>query len=306
MSLSILLATRNNGEYIGELIASVLSQSCGDFTLYIRDDCSRDNTLEIIAALKDDRIKIVPNEKPSGSAQNNFFALFSVCDSDYIMFCDADDVWLPDKVEKTLARMKELEQKHGDSCPILVHTDLIVADRNLNVISPSLFRYEKISPGRKRLGELVAQNNVTGCTVMVNRALHELCPSPPKYSVMHDWWLALIASAFGEISALDEPTMFYRQHGANDVGAYNASDLGAAFRKLSKRQRIKEIYASMYRQARCFAATFKDRLSPEQLDMCNAYASMEHKNKLGKLSTIIKYKFYKNTLLRNIGQFLMV
>src|SRR5699024_4749681 len=126
---------------------------------------------------------------------------------DYLMFADADDFWLPDKVEKTFAKMREMEREAGTGCPILVHTDLAVADGSLRVIAPSLFRYEKLSPQRNSLRELLAQNNVTGCTVMINRALRKLIRQAPADAVMHDWWAALAAAAFGRIGVLDEPTI---------------------------------------------------------------------------------------------------
>ncbi len=306
MSVSILLATYNNEAYIAPLLDSLFAQTYKDFTLFVRDDCSADRTAEIIRSYKDERIRILPSDAPSGSAQNNFFRLLAACDSDYILFCDADDVWLPDKIEKTLVCMRAQEQKYGKTCPILIHTDLSVVDANLQGIAPSLFHYEKLSPARNELHQMLVQNNVTGCTVMINAALHRFVPDQPPHSVMHDWWLALVAAAFGEIAVVDEPLVQYRQHGGNEVGAYNASDLALAAKKLSRVGRMRQIYSDMYAQAGCFAKTFRDYLSPQQLAQCTAYAAMADRSKLGKWATIVKNKFYKNTFLRNVGQFFIV
>ena len=305
--VSVLLATYNSEEYAAELIESVLLQTHKDLELIIRDDGSDDRTAELAAAfVSDGRVRLLGNRERSGSAQNNFFRLLLSCDGDYIMFADADDVWLPEKVEKTLERMKEQESFYGADTPILVHSDLSVASHDLSIISPSLFKYEKLSPERNSLRELLAQNNVTGCTVMVNRALRALVEKQPESSVMHDWWLALIASAFGKISVIYEPLMLYRQHGGNSVGAYDAGDLKASARKLSQREKTQKIHALMQAQAACFATTFREKLTPEQHALCLAYASLAKKNKLAKIATIVKYRFYKNTFLRNIGQFIAI
>ena len=78
--------------------------------------------------------------------------------------------------------------------------------------------------GKTTLNYVLIQNIVTGCTAIYNRALSEKIRSIPDYMIMHDWWLLLAASAFGVVDHLDEPTMLYRQHGGNDVGAQDKSN----------------------------------------------------------------------------------
>jgi len=306
MSVSVLLATCNSAKFLKPLVDSILCQTHEDIRLIARDDCSTDSTRDILENIDDPRFRMMPNDTPSGSAQGNFFAMLTSCDDDYIMFADADDVWMPDKIERTLDCMKRLESLYGKSYPLLVHTDLRVTNKNLRIISDSLFRYEKISPRRISLNHLLAQNVVTGCTVMINRPLRQFVHRQPEDSVMHDWWLALIASAFGEIEVVPEATVLYRQHGNNQVGAYNARDLARAADKFSKKGDISRTYASMFAQAGCFAETFKDQLSPRQLNICHAFAAMPYKSKAGKIETIFRYGFFKNTLLRNIGQLLVI
>ncbi len=304
--ISILLAVYNNGAHLKTLIDSILAQSCADFRLYIRDDCSSDDSFAIASGYTDPRVSAVRSDAPSGSACNNFFRLLLEHEDDYLMFADADDFWLPDKVEKTLAKMKELEKSQGKECPILVHTDLSVADGELKVTAPSLFRYEKLSPERNSLRELLAQNNVTGCTVMINRALRTLIAEKPAGAVMHDWWAALVAAAFGKIGVLYEPTILYRQHGGNSVGAYNAADPMLAAKKLANTAGTRAIYDAMFAQAACFAQTYKNRLTPQQYALCAAYGAMGQKGKFGRLATVFRYGFYKNTLVRNLGQLIAI
>lgn len=306
-AISVILCTYNSEAYILPLVDSVLSGDFGDIELLVQDDCSSDGTVSILRSYGDSRIRIRVNEKPSGSAAMNFMtSLLNWDTSPYVMFADADDYWEPDKISRTFARMKEAETRFGPDTPLLVHTDLSVVDRDLNEIAPSLWAYEKISPERTSLNQLLAQNNVTGCTVMINKALKDCLRDVPSSFVMHDWWLALCASAFGRIEYLREPLIRYRQHGDNSVGAYDAGSLTASAKKLANKEKVSRIYESMFAQADCFAEYYRDRLTPEQYDICKAYGSMSRKGKLSRWATVIRYGFWKNTLIRNLGQFLAI
>ncbi len=304
--VEILLATHDSERYVGELLSSLLSQTYKDIAVTVRDDGSRDATADIVAGCGDGRVALLGDRAASGSAKSNFFRLLLQSTGDYIMFADADDVWLPDKVETTLGRMKETERRFGKDTPVLVHGDLIVADENLGVRAPSLFKYERLSPERKTLKNLLCQNNVTGCTVMINRALADLVECEPEHAVMHDWWLALIAAAFGRIEVIYRPLMYYRQHADNAVGAYDASDPAAALKRLADSERVKRIYREMFLQAGCFAKTFGDRLGEDERRVCLEYGSLINKSKAGRVASVIKNGFYKNTLVRNIGQLLKI
>ncbi len=304
--VTVLLATYNSERYVGALVDSILASTYRDFSLVIRDDASRDGTAALLRGYDDARVSLTVAGEQSGGAKNNFYRLLLSCENDYIMFADADDFWLPEKIEKTRDEMRRLESRYGKDTPLLVHGDLAVADAELRVIAPSLFAYEKLSPERSSLKNLLVQNNVTGCTVMINRALRALVRVQPAHSVMHDWWLALIAAAFGHVGVVREPLILYRQHGGNEVGAYDARDLALAAKKLSRRARIREIYDGMFLQAGCFAATFRERLSDEQYALCADYAAMREKGKAGRIASILKHGYYKNTALRNIGQFLAI
>ncbi|MEA4912513.1 MAG: glycosyltransferase family 2 protein [Oscillospiraceae bacterium] len=304
--VSVLLATYNSAPYVLELVDSILAGEYRDFELLVRDDASTDETATILRGITDERVRVTVSDVQSGSAQNNFYQLLLGCDNDYIMFADADDFWLPEKIGRTREKMRALEAQYGSDTPLLVHTDLAVADAQLNIIAPSLFAYERLSPRRDSLKNLLVQNNVTGCTVMINRALRALVREQPAHSVMHDWWLALCAAAFGHIGVVDEPLILYRQHGGNEVGAYDAGDLLASAKKLTRRARMRAVYASMFAQAGCFAETFRDKLTPAQYALCADYGAMAARGKAARIASVLKHGYYKNTLLRNLGQFLAI
>lgn len=103
--VSIIMPSYNTAEYIAESIQSVLSQSYTDWELIVVDDCSTDNTDEVILPyLADVRIKYLKNEKNSGAAVSRNRALREA-KGKWIAFLDSDDLWLPDKLEKQIQFM---------------------------------------------------------------------------------------------------------------------------------------------------------------------------------------------------------
>ncbi|MEI6100951.1 MAG: glycosyltransferase family 2 protein, partial [Eubacteriales bacterium] len=219
--VDILLATHNSEKYLAELLDSLVGQTYKDIRIIVSDDASTDGTPAILRKYaKNNRyFTILENEMPLGGAKPNFFWLMGHSTGEYILFADYDDVCQFDKVADTLKIMQEAEAKYGKNMPVLAHTDLEVVDEELNTIAPSMMRSQRLSKTFVELNRLLVQNYVTGCSVMINRALLDrvrfgsLGPI-----VMHDWWVALVASAFGKIVFLDKPTIKYRQHADNQIG----------------------------------------------------------------------------------------
>ena len=110
--------------------------------------------------------------------------------------------------------------------PDRIHV-LYVTDERLHPVAGRLSAYQKLDPGRTKEKELMIQNVVTGCTVMINRALAALATRPENITgiIMHDWWCALIGASFGAVSYVDRALVLYRQHGGNFVGAKNLNSL---------------------------------------------------------------------------------
>ncbi|HOQ76816.1 MAG TPA: glycosyltransferase family 2 protein [Thermoclostridium sp.] len=310
--ITILMAVYNGGRYLAEQIESILAQTERGWKLIIQDDCSSDDSADIarqFAAKYPDKITFIRRETPSGSAMNNFFSMISHVDTDYMMTCDQDDFWLPDKIRITLGRMKELEEKAGKDTPLLVHTDLIVAGSRLECLSESLFKYQRLDKTRDKLNNLLVQNIVTGCTLMANRALVEKVRHIPPNVIMHDWWLALVATAFGRIGFIDEPTVLYRQHPGNEVGAKDAGSVLYLFRRaaavLGSPQKLKTIMSEIYAQAESFLDTYRGELSEDNLRIIEAFVSLPHVSKFRRLAIIQRYGFWKYGLARKIGQVIL-
>jgi glycosyltransferase involved in cell wall biosynthesis len=307
--ISILLASYNGGEFLAQQIESILNQSVREFVLHICDDCSTDSSWAVIeryAQKYPEKIKARQNSQNSGGAKWNFMRMMIAHKDDYVMLSDQDDVWLPDKIEKTLGKMFMLENRWGHRTPALVHSDLRVVDRNLAVLAPSYRELTKADFDRTSLPALLAQNTLTGCTALYNRALADCLFRMPDDLVMHDWYLMLTAAAFGKIGRVDDATVLYRQHGRNVVGAKPVRKLSYKIKKLSGGREIKAALCGTYRQAGAFLDVFGERLTPAQIAVLKAYRAIPAQNKFGRWRTVCRQGILKNGLARKPAQFIFI
>lgn len=305
--ISILLATYNGAMYLPCLLDSLFSQSHHEWCLVVRDDLSIDDTpalLQSWCSRHGDRMLMVDNGRGRLGPCGNFARLLEGTTEPYVLSCDQDDVWLPHKVETTYRRMKELEAEHGGDTPLLVHTNARVVDAQLSVVAESLWAYQKADPTTTSLNRLLVQNNVTGCTMMVNRALLDRALPIPPDARMHDWWLALTAAAFGKIGRVDEATLLYRQHETNDSGAQEVQ-LFSMCRKLVRpswwqgaAEKRRQLFSHLTRQAAAFLARYEVNLDLDQKEVLAAFIRFNTANFFARCRLAYKYRFcYADPLL---------
>lgn len=311
--VTVLMAVYNGEKYLREQMDSILRQAVKkdhiDLKIIASDDGSKDGSRELLKEYETKfpkRVKVILREQPSGSAENHFLSLLSEADDDYIMLSDQDDVWLRGKTSCLLRKMREMERIYGRECPILVHSDMAVVDEKLDVISESYFKYQKISPERTKLSHLLVQNNVTGGAVMINRAMLPYLRKKPKICLMHDSWLALIAACFGQIGCVKKPLYLYRQHGDNSLGAKKADTAEEAAKRLVDGSAARENYRRMFGQAECLLTMYGKKLKAEDRETLKAFLNMRKKGRIGKIRTMIRYDFTKNSLKRTVGQMLFL
>jgi len=307
--ISILMTTYNGEKYVAAQIDSLLRQTVNDFKLYIRDDRSTDDTYSIISeyALKyPDQISVRQNEVNTGGAKHNFIQMMIEHKDDYLLLCDQDDVWMPDKIEKSLKKIKAMELEYGDILPLMVFTDLSVIDDDMNVLSPSYRKMSNTKSGFIRLNNLLTMNIPTGCTIMYNRALADLICDEPDFTVMHDWWISLIAASFGKIGAIDEQTVMYRQHRDNSVGAKRALSPKYIRYVLTHVDIMAEKINNSYKQAGSFLKLYKSKLTDEQKELIAAHANMPNLTKCGKLRKMLKYKTFMYGIARKTAQVIVI
>lgn len=212
--VSIVMATYNGAKFLHAQMDSILRQTYKDFEIVIVDDCSTDNTFEILQdyQTKYNNIKIKKSLENKGVTKT-FECAINLCSGKYIAFCDQDDVWLPNKIERLMAEI-------GDN--LLIHCDAKLVDENLRVIADS-FALKYKDTTKNRFMDYLIGNNVTGCCVLVSTELLKLSMPIPSGFYIHDHYFALVASYYERIKYLPEQLILYRQHADNVMGATKVS-----------------------------------------------------------------------------------
>lgn len=299
IEICILLASFNGEKYISTQIDSLLAQTYSDWKLFIRDDGSTDQTVSIINeyARKDERISIVEdNRKNLGSCQN-FATLFNLTRDhfQYIMFCDQDDYWLPFKIEETLLHMQHLEGQREKGAPLLVYTNFKYADENLKEIeSRKNFQSTKVS--KLSFAHLLAQNPAYGCTMMLNKQLAVIAEVIPPQAENHDYWIALVAGALGEMSYLNKQTILYRQHSHNISTNFDSSSLKKRLKRIVLQRKNFEDAHSKIQMALAFKAAYYSWLKDKQKVILDEYISFATGKKIRLLFKNIKNGVRRQTL----------
>lgn len=300
--ITILLATYNGEKYIGQQLDSIVNQTCTNWRIIIRDDNSTDNTRAIIHEYKKqypDQITVLENSgKNSGSLLNFSTLLQAAGDAGYIMFCDQDDVWTKDKIEKTFFKMQALEQQCGADYPLLIFTNFQYVDNDLKVIeSKKNFEINRI----KSFGfpHLLAHNPVYGCTTMINKALADKVGIIPPQADFHDHWIALIASAFGKLFYLKEKTVLYRQHGSNVSGNWDNNSFKKRFRRiLIDKKNVAEVKAK-YKMLLTFKKMYAANLREPHRQLLNVFLCFYKQKNLLCLFKSIRSGIRSQTILQS-------
>ncbi|MEC9218483.1 MAG: glycosyltransferase family 2 protein [Pseudomonadota bacterium] len=231
--IAILLSTYNGTKYLEEQLDSILNQTYSNYVIVARDDGSYDDTIQLLnkyAKKFTDKFHLLEQDLLNLGASDSFSYLIEYVlenkqslglESAYMMFCDQDDIWSLEKIHKQIDEMLKVEKQQTGTkpIPVLIHSNLRVVSEEKSLIAESFVHYQGLEIERNRFTNLVISNVVTGCTVFINEALARKAVPVSKEAIMHDWWLSLVASAFGKLVFIDAPLVSYRQHDANAIGA---------------------------------------------------------------------------------------
>lgn len=215
--ITIALAVyKPNIEWLKLLLQSLNNQSYKNIELIICDDCPESpvNPSIFEEYIKNFPYKIYQNKKNIGS-NLTFEYLTSLATGDYIAYCDQDDIWTPNKLERL---KKELELSNS----LLSFSDMFIIDAQNKKIANSITKIRRrhiFLSGENLSKQLLVRNFVTGCTMLVNSQIaKEAIPFATK--MVHDHWLALYASSKGSIKFVNESLIYYRQHSQNQTGVF--------------------------------------------------------------------------------------
>lgn len=302
-TIDILLAVYNGEKFINQQLDSLLNQrSPVAYRILVADDGSSDASPEILkryASLHHNIVLLIDAQLNLG-AVGRFSWLAEQSTAPYIMFCDQDDVWMPQKLEQTFAAMQAAEEKNP-GIPLLIHTDLQVVDWEMNEAAPSFIELRGIDPNPP-MRRLLVENPVTGCTVLINRPLLHLALPFPSNVYMHDWWLALLAKSCGKLIYLPKVTIKYRQHATNSVGIRRVElrERLVRFWALWGDQSAQIMYDRSHTQAQSLLARAASRMYIQDRKSVEAFAASRHLPVLRKRWHILRGGFLQKHPLRQI------
>jgi len=222
-TIAVLLATYNGEKFLKQQLDSIFSQTYSDFIIYVSDDMSTDQTINILMFYH----KKYPNQfvysvnKKNIGVVKNFEKLIINCKEDYIALCDQDDIWLENKLEIQLKELMLLEKKFVND-PCLVHSDLTMVNKDNSMIYQSFFNFRKINlPNKKSINKIVSHNGIMGCTVLFNKSLQRKILPFPEFLDVHDYWIAIVNETIGHRITLNEKLVLYRIHDNNTSNSSN-------------------------------------------------------------------------------------
>lgn len=287
--VEVLLATFNGASFLPAQINSIFSQTWPNISVIAGDDGSTDETMTILKDWERATARVhVLDSQLQGGAMRNFTRLIEESSASYVAFSDQDDVWDPDKLTITMGRMLEEEERRGKDTPILVYTDLRLIDSGSRLLSSSLWQKARVRPQAATFSNMLAQNLVTGCSMLVNRALLDLaCPIPPQ-AIMHDYWLALVASAFGAAIPISQSLVSYRQHATNLIGAGRPLSLAERIERIYSDPELQTWIVHAACQARAFGEQFKERLPPDATAAVETVAALPTLSSMRRIHVTIK------------------
>lgn len=283
--IEILLATYNGEKYVGEQIDSIINQTYNNWELLIRDDNSKDRTLEILKEYekKDKRIKVIEDKKGNLGFVKNFEELLNNSKEDWVMFSDQDDYWLENKIEKYVAILNTSSEDILKK-PMLIHSNSFICDDNLEIIKDE-FINSKIA-NKYNDDDFYFAYFVQGSTVLINRAIIDLALPFSKNVTVHDRYFHLLAEFLGKRIFINESLIKYRQHSNNKIGA-KTSIISKIFKKRYFHNEDRELILEIQKK-------YKDNLETEQIEKIEKYLEVTNDKKNRFLRFYLSREFKMN------------
>ena len=270
MKLAILMATYNGEKYLQEQIDSILDQKTDiPFDLIVRDDGSKDSTLQILEAYREKGLLTYYTGGNLGAAKGFIQMLKDNPGYDFYAFSDQDDVWNPGKLDKGLRAVKDI------SGPALYGTNAELVDAQMQSFGRNVHR---VMPAYNLVSFLCLASCAQGCTSVFNSALAQVIQQHdmPEVFIMHDTLVTCLCALMGGTVIYDhEPSIKYRMHGNNVFGMVTAKQsvlrvLKSRFKEITTKKKI-----SMYTQASNLLETYKDVIPQENQALCRTVIRSE-------------------------------
>lgn len=270
------MSTYNGEKYIREQLDSLLTQTRTGLKVVIRDDGSKDKTIGIIEEYLciHPNIKLIKGEN-LGYAKSFWWLLQNAPASDYYAFCDQDDIWMPEKIERAICVISE--KADSNNTPVVYTSRVVSVDNEMNIISKNCFNNDRAL----NVYESFQKSAFPGCVFVFNDPARSIAIEYNGILESHDWALYAIVSLFGKVIFDDESHIKYRIHENNTIGKSN--NFIVLYKKIIR----------FFKKSKCFRSSFAK-------DIYSTYSDLledELKKEIYKLAYYKEKKREKISLL---------
>ena len=214
MKTIILMSTYNGEKYLKEQLESLLTQELLPTKILIRDDGSKDSTIDILKEYADKYDFIEYYQGNNIGPAKSFFELINKAEGfDYYSLCDQDDVWFKDKLKVGI----DILEKENNDIPLLYCSKVTFTDANLNIVNANISKLYNYTD----FAHSLLYQTAPGCTMIFNAAAREKIikyDMNKEYCIIHDSIIHKVCTLFGKMILDETPHMYYRQHGRNVIG----------------------------------------------------------------------------------------
>ncbi len=284
--VSVALCTFNGAKYLEKQLKSILDQTYPIYEIIIVDDCSTDETLDILHQYAQlySHIQIFQNSENLGS-NLSFKKVIDITEGTYIALCDQDDIWFPGKIASQMKQLSNLSPVELEK-PLVIYHDSVLIDEFDHQVAKSFMQNRGLYPSRANFKDLLITNWITGCTCLINQRMkYEMQKSDMQNIMMHDYLIALIAYGFGTQIFIDEALMYYRSH-SNSVTDKDKVTWRYRIADFWKRSSSGQYLMPAILQSKAFLKTYRDKLPTRPIRTLEKLTNLEKK-------TIISKFFFK-------------
>lgn len=287
----ILMSTYNGEKFLKDQLNSLLRQIIPEnyeLNILIRDDGSNDSTIEILDEYKNKGNLEWYNGENLKPAKSFWDLIKKAPESDYYCFCDQDDIWMDNKIMRAI---NALQNENNMLQPLLYCSNVMVADSDCKPLYPLDNKIEKNTDFANSLLYSLAP----GCTMVFNNAARRefiKYNMDRDFEIIHDWLAHKIVAMLGKVIYDAIPTMYYRQHGNNVIGAQNTNKLVIFFKKIKRILGKNANVRSMC--AKSLLKVYGQEISEENKDILNMVAFYQSNRNLKK--DFLNAKGFSNNL----------
>ncbi|WP_313154554.1 glycosyltransferase family 2 protein [Sphingobacterium multivorum] len=285
--ISIVLATYNGAKYVAAQLDSILCQTVMPHEIIIVDDCSKDDTWELLNSYNFLKTEVVLLKNPENlGVIETFKRGISYATGDFVALCDQDDIWLSNKLQIQLESFEMLDSEQLIK-PIVVLSDLQLMGSDGKDLNRTFWKAHNMQPLKTDFSKSLVFNEAVGCSMLLNRSMVSLIEKMPSEILMHDHWIYMIGKSFGLCLVVDVPLIRYRSHEESVTAKIKPSLVNRIFNTIGNLF-SKDYLERNIKQAILFRTQYEVNLTKEQREILDRLISLKRKSYiLKKIKTSI-------------------